>query len=590
MLAAGLVAAACVDWYNVSSREGESGYFVIAIALLGFVAGFVIGLITARVVAAGADPGLVKALGRSLAMVAGVTLLGGGTARLLADVPPEIGGETLMLSVEVRWPPEQVDQPRAGPGEGTLTLHSIPFYSNTVRASETGPLWMQDARLVEGRWVVPGAVSVFTGRGKRALMVSTNEDDPTANEGFLLPLPARPGARDLEWSEWLPRARPGTAPINKLTYRFRVRRSSQPVRTEVIGDWEIGTAASSFYRQAVNGVTVTGATATFTLRHAGQDVPFEGAASDSSDRIDDLALLTRDQPAFLVHVAREGRSGRSFLVSADSAQVRAVEIGESYSGMRGEELTADTARFRAIRHREVANGQVNRTTYDQPGLYLLGNAVVDTRSLAVHRFTPDTLASGIPSIPPLSVSPDGRSFVQFANAGYPSEAHVLVITNFVDNHTYVLPVDEARMRYPDFDALDPAWIAHHFEWKRESDGADRLVERARFTPLPYQGTLWTGTDGDRTYRIEKASDSLRTALVAFLVARFAGEPQPADSGAYEYPVKIGDRTVNVAHGAGISAVLVSLQDRGSDTTLVPGIARQFNEALATGRYDSMFGQ
>ena len=153
-----------------------------------------------------------------------------------------------------------------------LTLHSIPFYSNTVRASETGPLWMQDARLVEGRWVVPGAVSVFTGRGKRALMVSTNEDDPTANEGFLVPLPARPSARDLEWSEWLPRARPGTAPINKLTYRFRVRRSSQPVRTEVIGDWEIGTAASSFYRQAVNGVTVTGAGVTAVL-----DVELGGA-------------------------------------------------------------------------------------------------------------------------------------------------------------------------------------------------------------------------------------------------------------------------------------------------------------------------
>ena len=36
---------------------------------------------------------------------------------------------------------------------------------------------------------------------------------------------------------------------------------------------------------------------------------------------------------------------------------------------------------------------------------------------------------------------------------------------------------------------DPAWIAHHFEWKRGSDGTDRLAERAHFTPLPYYGTL-----------------------------------------------------------------------------------------------------
>ena len=83
--------------------------------------------------------------------------------------------------------------------------------------------------------------------------------------------------------------------------------------------------------------------------------------------------------------------------------------------------------------------------------------------------------------------------------------------------------------------------------------------------------------------------SLRTALVAFLVARFSAEPQPVDSGAYEYPLKIGGHIVNVAHSGDFGTVLVSLQERGTDTTLVPDIARQFDEALATGRYDSMFG-
>ena len=74
------------------------------------------------------------------------------------------------------------------------------------------------------------------------------------------------------------------------------------------------------------------------------------------------------------------------------------------------------------------------------------------------------------------------------------------------------------------------------------------------------------------------------------MARFKAEPPPADSGCYEYPVAIGDRIVNVAHSTGFSYVLVSMKDRGTDSTLVPEIARQFNEALATGRYDSMFGQ
>ena len=110
-----------------------------------------------------------------------------------------------------------------------------------------------------------------------------------------------------------------------------------------------------------------------------------------------------------------------------------------------------------------------------------------------------------------------------------------------------------------------------------------------FTPLPYFGTL-SVEGGERNYRIEKASDSLRTALIAFLVARFKATPPLVDPGDYEYPVAIGDRIVNVAHGTGTSYLIVSMKDRGTDSTLVPEIARQFNEALATGKYDSMFGQ
>ena len=387
-------------------------------------------------------------------MVAVITLAGGAAARLLADIPPEIDGEALMLAVEVRWPEDQVEQPVAGADEGSLALHSIPFYSNTVRATETGPLWMEDAQRVDGRWVVPGAVSVFTSRGKRVLVVSTGDDDE-ANEGFQVPLAARPGRRYLEWSDWLPRTRPGITPHNRLTYRFRVRRTSQPVRTEHIGDWEVGTAASSFYRQQVNGTTITAAAATFILRLSGKDVPFDGAAPDGTQRIDDVALLARPEAAFLVHVDRQDNTGRNFLVSADSGQLRAAEIGESFSGVQGQELTADTARFRTIQQREVAGGRVNRTTYDRPGLYLMGNAVVDTRRLAVHHFSPIPARAGSPRSRRSPCRPTRRASSQFANAGYPSEAHVLVVTNFVDNTTYVLPVDEARMRYPDFDALGP---------------------------------------------------------------------------------------------------------------------------------------
>ncbi len=45
MLHAGVIANACVSWYQVSSREGESGYFVIFIAMGGGIAGLIPGLI-----------------------------------------------------------------------------------------------------------------------------------------------------------------------------------------------------------------------------------------------------------------------------------------------------------------------------------------------------------------------------------------------------------------------------------------------------------------------------------------------------------------------------------------------------------------
>src|SRR3954451_17484949 len=48
----GFIASNAVSWYRISSFEGGAGYFVVGMALLGFVAGFLIGLVATRVVAA----------------------------------------------------------------------------------------------------------------------------------------------------------------------------------------------------------------------------------------------------------------------------------------------------------------------------------------------------------------------------------------------------------------------------------------------------------------------------------------------------------------------------------------------------------
>ncbi len=595
MLAGGLVAAACTEWYSISSREGESGFYVLMIALICLVAGTVFGLIVARVVAGGANPGFLKALGRSVAIVVGTAALSGGVFRLLADVPPEIGGEPLFLAVEVRWPADQARSPASEPGHASLTLHSIPMFSHTVRASERGPLWKEDAHLVDGRWVAPGAVSVFTSRGSRLLVVSLDDSSETHHEAFLVPLPAFPGRRNLEWSDWLPTARAGAPAINRYTYRYRVQPVSQPIRTETIGAWEVDTKASSFFDMQVDGSSISAAVALFDLRLGGQPVVVEGATSEDSsgitrfDRIDDVALLAGPRPAFLVHADPLGNVGYWYLLSATNNQARVQFIDELRSE-QGAPLTSDDARFRAARGRSVVRGQIDRTTYTLPGLYVLGNAVIDTRNLTVHRFAPDSASSNESSVPPLGVSPDEHSFAAFGYIGHSPEAPAILVTDFIGNHTYALPVDGSRMRYGDLEALDPSWLAHHFEWKRGADGVDRLVERRSFVPLPYHGQLSVDAAGDRSYRLEKGTDSLRDALVAFIVAEFKGERLAADPDAYESPVQVGSNVVNVAHSAGPGYVLVSMKPPANDTVLVAQIAGRFDSVLATGKYDTLFSK
>ena len=114
-LLSGIVASLAVDWYRISSFEGGSGYFVVFIALAGLLGGFLIGGITARVVAGGAQPGFGKGLGYALLIVLLLAGAVAGISRWLADVPPTRQGERLMLLVEVRWPAAQQHSPASDP-------------------------------------------------------------------------------------------------------------------------------------------------------------------------------------------------------------------------------------------------------------------------------------------------------------------------------------------------------------------------------------------------------------------------------------------------------------------------------------------
>lgn len=63
----GFIANACVSWYHIPNREGAAGYYVVFMAIGGGIAGLIIGLIAARIVAGNVGPGFSRECGGALA-------------------------------------------------------------------------------------------------------------------------------------------------------------------------------------------------------------------------------------------------------------------------------------------------------------------------------------------------------------------------------------------------------------------------------------------------------------------------------------------------------------------------------------------
>jgi hypothetical protein len=217
LLAAGFIANKCVSWYSISSREGQSGYFVIITALAGGIGSFLLGLIASRVAAA-IWPQTWPAFVAPPALVCVLALLALWTSRARADIPPEIDGKPLELEIELRSPPASV-APMPATAD-SFELVSLPSYSRTARARQEGKIVWTSLRRQEDRWFMTCTADLFTSRGKRIVLVNLGG----MSQGFEVPVGANPSRSALAWSDWLPRPRPDGKPaVNTLTYRFRVR-------------------------------------------------------------------------------------------------------------------------------------------------------------------------------------------------------------------------------------------------------------------------------------------------------------------------------------------------------------------------------
>ncbi len=297
-----------------------------------------------------------------------------GVARLLADVPPEIDGEALFLLVELRWPARtDVPVPSALQGAGYVRLGTAT--GTIVRKQEDGPLFLDSARQVDERWIVPGVVSIFTSRGQRVLEVGAGA---TSLGGFIVPLPAHPDRAQLEWSDWLPHARPGAAPLlDQFTYRFKVARQSEPIREDVVGPFTIGTIATYFYK--TSATDQHSVRSTFRVRYRDQPLP-------ALERTGGAFVIGGASPSLLLEAEQPDGTGACFFVSDKDGQADIRPVGPCSAPLTIRRLTSDARAFREARDHAAALGWPDRSTLASPGLYQLGETILDTRSMTATHF------------------------------------------------------------------------------------------------------------------------------------------------------------------------------------------------------------
>ena len=574
LIGTGFVAALAVEWYHVSSFEGASGYFVVGMAVLGLMAGCLIGLVIARIEARAAQPRFIKALGVSAATVSVILAVIAGTSWMLADIPPQIGGENLFMLVEVRWP--------AAGGVAPDALQSAPFLrigatrGSVVRRLEPGVAFVEDARQEDGRWIVPGAVPVFTSRGGRVLDFGAGEN---IIAGFIVPLPKYPREPQRRWSPWYPVARPGDPPLpDQYAYRFRVIQRSEPVRTQTVGPFQIDTVADYFY-PAGDGARMA-ANATFRLRHNGQPMPGITSA-------DTVAVVGGTRTALFVTIAEPEVESRCALIVEEAGAARLQSVRGCGTPLTVRRLTSDQSVFKAAAAIDPVPGWIDRALFKEPGLFQLDSAVIGTRDLssASFLFPADTYPNT--AVPPLDLSPDERSFVWLAQT--PEGQPRLGVTDWRANRSYLLPIDRARMRYNTESALDPEWVHHHFAWQRGGDGIDTLVPRPDFVPLPYHGDLFLSKPGMvQTYTLPAGGEALRTAVLELVVRELGGERLRDDPAAFNQRVRVSGKVVSVSIIGSPEYVYVSMDGDDSDPQVMRKIAATLDAALATGRYDSLF--
>lgn len=233
---AGYLTYLCIVWYRLRTHDGgELAYYLVFVPL-GLVAGFTIGaLITRRA------SGFWAGQGVSLALVVGLCAVIGLFARMYGEVAPELDGDRLMLQVELKYPRGWQPDNEARRAEGRSCRLQPIGPGARMAPSMQGSVDWKKADQVEGQWIVPCEVLLFSSRQNRLVAVTLGK---TWVE-FNLRLPPNPPKENMEWSPWIKEGfsqETGQPPVTDYAYRCRVKRVSE-IRDEAAA------AQSAFWQE-----------------------------------------------------------------------------------------------------------------------------------------------------------------------------------------------------------------------------------------------------------------------------------------------------------------------------------------------------
>ena len=211
---AGFVADLAVPWLRISSFEGNSGYFVVAMGLLGFLGGSIAGVVVCRTLGGPGGEGALRGFGYAVLIVGGIITAAGGWAWTQRDVAPEVAGGPVDLALELRLPRGEESSENA-----------YAYLQSGPRGRSGGGILDRDAaRLEDGRWILPGRVRVTTSEGDRRIVVG---EVGVSAWSFPIPLPARPAALEDAFGPWIAAAN-ATQPDGPPELRSRVVRRPPP--------------------------------------------------------------------------------------------------------------------------------------------------------------------------------------------------------------------------------------------------------------------------------------------------------------------------------------------------------------------------